>query len=47
MGAVGSDAPIKIVLTKKYMYTAIVPIEIRTDICTCMAPGMWTVPPGC
>ena len=41
MGAVGADAPIKIVLAKKY--TAIAPIEIRTDMC--IAPGMWTLPP--
>ena len=30
MGAVGADAPIKIVLAKKY--TVIAPIEIRADI---------------
>ena len=41
MGAVGEDAPIKIVPAKKY--TVIAPIEIRADIC--IAPGMWTLPP--
>ena len=37
MGAVGADAPIKIVLAKKY--TVIAPIEIRAD--KCIVPGMW------
>ena len=42
MGAVGADAPIKIVLVKKY--TAIAPIEIRADMCIAPGTGMWTAP---
>ena len=40
MGAVGADAPIKIVLAKKY--TVIAPIEIRADSAHAATPDFDT-----